>query len=296
MYKRKLSADEALETIKLRMKYDSSKTLNENVNLIQEQELEKDVETINGELKDTFTDEQTIVDTLLKYNTPEKFKQMLNKYKELTGEEMGFSFRKGFTPRSDKSEWAQLKDHAKSVGYNLEGDLSGANTKFVPTGKVAVDEVQKVINDTYCTNLENGKIKFGYNAGLTWEKWMEKYKVTPEQLEIAKKSCKKKTSDSGGGSGGGSTPKVTIPAELKDVKDFQDWLDKNHPGWHDKYNTLGKDVAKGYGKFGPRTTKAWTTYKDEYLKGGNTPTVTPTPTGNPDLEVDDKDAGFDQPF
>jgi hypothetical protein len=294
MYKRKLSADEALETIKLRMKYDSSKTLNENVNLIQEQELEKDVETINGELKDTFTDEQTIVDTLLKYNTPEKFKQMLNKYKELTGEEMGFSFRKGFTPRSDKSEWAQLKDHAKSVGYNLEGDLSGANTKFVPTGKVAVDEVQKVINDTYCTNLENGKIKFGYNAGLTWEKWMEKYKVTPEQLEIAKKSCKKKTSDSGGGSGGGSTPKVTIPAELKDVKDFQDWLDKNHPGWHDKYNTLGKDVAKGYGKFGPRTSKAWSTYKDAYLKAS--PNQPSTTTTNPDLEVDDKDAGFDQPF
>jgi hypothetical protein len=27
-----------------------------------------------------------------------------------------------------------------------------------------------------------------------------------------------------------------------------------------------------------------------------TPTVTPTPTGNPDLEVDDKDASLDQPF
>jgi hypothetical protein len=86
----------------------------------------------------------------------------------------------------------------------------------------------------------------------------------------------------------------TAPAELKDVKAFQTWLDKNKPGWHDKYNTLGTDPAKGYGKFGPRTSKAWSTYKDEYLKGTNTPTV--TPTGNPDLEVDDKDASFDQPF
>jgi hypothetical protein len=115
-----------------------------------------------------------------------------------------------------------------------------------------------------------------------------------EQLEIAKKSCKKKTSGSGGGSGGGSTPKVTIPAELKDVKDFQDWLDKNHPGWHDKYNTLGKDVAKGYGKFGPRTSKAWSTYKDAYLKAS--PNQPSTTTTNPDLEVDDKDASLDQPF
>ena len=87
---------------------------------------------------------------------------------------------------------------------------------------------------------------------------------------------------------------TTAPAELKSVTDFQDWLDKNHPGWHDKYNTLNKSTPKGYGKFGPRTTKAWATYKDEYLKGTNTPTV--TPTGNPDLEVDDKDASFDQPF
>jgi hypothetical protein len=87
---------------------------------------------------------------------------------------------------------------------------------------------------------------------------------------------------------------TTLPTELKDVKAFQTWLDKNKPGWHDKYNTLGDDPAKGYGKFGPRTSKAWSTYKDEYLKGTNTPTV--TPTGNPDLEVDDKDASFDQPF
>ncbi len=43
MYKVKLSPEEVLETIKLRMKYDSSKTLNENVNLIQEQDLEKRV-------------------------------------------------------------------------------------------------------------------------------------------------------------------------------------------------------------------------------------------------------------
>jgi len=269
MYKRKLSADEALETIKLRMNYDSSKTLNENINLIQEQDLEKDIDTVNGELKAAFTDEQRIVDILSKYDTPQKFKQMLDKYKEVTGEEIGKTFMRGFTPRSDKSEWAQLKAHAKSVGYNLEYDVnSEINTKFVPTGKVVVDP------NSGSTDSVRGKFQ-GFHG-----------------RQVQKDN--KKTSDSGGGSGGGSTSKITIPAELKDVKDFHDWLDKTHPGWHDKYNTLGKDVAKGYGKFGPRTTKAWERYKNDYLK--KTPTVTPTPTGNPDLEVDDKDAGFDQPF
>ena len=82
----------------------------------------------------------------------------------------------------------------------------------------------------------------------------------------------------------GAASTASIPAELKDVKAFQDWLDKTHPGWHDKYNTLGGIVSKGYGKFGPRTTKAWATYKDEYLNGStatadSTGTETPNPSG-----------------
>jgi len=152
MYKVKLSPEEALETIKLRMKYDSSKTLNENVNLIQEQDLEKDVETVKNELGAMFnTDEQEVVDILKKYNTSGKFNQFLSKFKEITKKDLGAAFGNSFAPASDKTEWN-----------------------------------------------------------------------------------------------------------------------------------------------GPRTTKAWATYKDEYLK--KTPTVTPTPTGNPDLEVDDKDASLDQPF
>jgi hypothetical protein len=62
---------------------------------------------------------------------------------------------------------------------------------------------------------------------------------------------------------------VTIPTpkELKDVKNFQDWLDTNHPGWHKKYKTLNKSVPKGYGIFGPNTSAAWNQYKNEYLTG-----------------------------
>ena len=237
MIKRKLSADEALETIKLRMNYDSSKTLNENVNVIQEQDITKDVETVRDELGATFnTDEQEVVDILKKYNTGAKFNQFLNKFKEITKKDLGSSFGNSFAPSSDKSEWKELADHLKGIGISLKHEIGKRGENITKIGGVGSPSV----ND------------------------------------------------------GGGTSKSTMPAELKSVTEFQDWLDKTHPGWHDQYKTLGKDATKGYGKFGPRTSKAWATYKDEYLKGGNTPT--PTATGNPDFEVDDKDAGFDQPF
>ena len=51
-----------------------------------------------------------------------------------------------------------------------------------------------------------------------------------------------------------STPSNT---EDLDVKEFQSWLDDNHPGWHSKYGTLGDDEEKGWGIFGPNTKKAW---------------------------------------
>lgn len=51
-----------------------------------------------------------------------------------------------------------------------------------------------------------------------------------------------------------------------DVKKFQSWLDQNKPGWAWGYpgGVVGK--LSGYGIFGPRTTRAWSLYKDEYKK------------------------------
>jgi hypothetical protein len=60
-----------------------------------------------------------------------------------------------------------------------------------------------------------------------------------------------------------------IPTELKDingVKAFQDWLDENKAGWASGYaNGVLNKLGKGYGRMGPRTTKAWGLFKDEYL-------------------------------
>ena len=61
------------------------------------------------------------------------------------------------------------------------------------------------------------------------------------------------------------TPVKSSDDEL-DVKDFQTWLDKNKPGWHNKYGTLGDDEEKGWGTFGPNTRRAWSNpeMKKEY--------------------------------
>ena len=69
--------------------------------------------------------------------------------------------------------------------------------------------------------------------------------------------------------------KYILPKELSGkVKQFQDWLDKNHPGWHKKYGTLKQNLQKGYGKFGPNTNKAWVLYGKDFLVGKEEPTQT----------------------
>lgn len=51
------------------------------------------------------------------------------------------------------------------------------------------------------------------------------------------------------------------PSSTEEIKKFQDWMDKNHPGW-----VNGKNLSKGtgYGNWGPSTEKAWEKYKSVY--------------------------------
>jgi hypothetical protein len=259
MYKVKLSPEEALETIKLRMKYDSSKTLNENIGIVKEQK----------------SDEEFNEDVIGSYERKE-----LNKIAQDT-----------------VNAQSPVKWYDVFVKWNGSGK-----------SKVRDDQFWRYdVNGDIWNFKKNGGFIYAYANGKsdkgTWVVNGTDFKITMEDgdeydSKINKWKGAANTSNSNNSSTGststGAASTSSIPSELKDVKAFQDWLDKTHPGWHDKYNTLGGIVSKGYGKFGPRTTKAWATYKDEYLK--KTPTVTPTPTGNPDLEVDDKDASLDQPF
>jgi hypothetical protein len=254
MYKVKLSPEEALETIKLRMKYDSSKTLTENVSIVKEQEFNEDTTTGLG-----------YNDALVNNNNKgTKWYDVIEKWVK------DKSATKKFKSRDDQF-WYYAKD---GIIWNFKKD-----GKFIYS-----DPKNDPINGKWVVNGTD--IKISTDDGDEYDSKTDKWKGA------ANTSNSNNSSTGAASTGAAST--ASIPAELKDVKAFQDWLDKTHPGWHDKYNTLGGIVSKGYGKFGPRTTKAWATYKDEYLN--KTPTVTPTPTGNPDLEVDDKEASLDQPF
>ena len=53
------------------------------------------------------------------------------------------------------------------------------------------------------------------------------------------------------------------------TKDFQDWMDINHPNWvgcTDNACTNGRNLNKGngYGNFGESTTKSWNLYGNDF--------------------------------
>jgi hypothetical protein len=54
----------------------------------------------------------------------------------------------------------------------------------------------------------------------------------------------------------------TKPTSTEEIKKFQDWLDKNHPGW---VNGKSLNKSTGYGSMGPSTEKAWDKYANEYV-------------------------------
>jgi hypothetical protein len=78
----------------------------------------------------------------------------------------------------------------------------------------------------------------------------------------------------------------------ENIEHFQDWLDANKPGWAWGYPGGIVNKKGGYGKFGPRTTKAWNVYKDLYLKNpkGSQASITPIiPKVNPSSDITETD-------
>jgi hypothetical protein len=89
-----------------------------------------------------------------------------------------------------------------------------------------------------------------------------------------------------------------IPKELVDaegVKKFQDWLDKNYPGWARGYKDgiLNKS-GRGYGRFGPRTTAAWNQYKNDYTTSLTSKEETPAKNEIPTAGSEFEDIGADE--
>jgi hypothetical protein len=220
------SPQESLKRVKLMMKYDISKTLNENKEIIFEQDTtDADVEDIVRELDRFNSDEQKIVDIIKKYKNKSSFQNFLNKYKSISKKDFGDEIARAIKYPGDAKEYADLAKHLKTIGITL-GQTAGSSGR----GRLTFDGASKT--------------------------------SAPVNTD--------------------GTKTVTIPPELKDVKAFQDWLDVNAKGWAKGYTdgiiNQGKN-GRGYGTFGPRTQKAWATYKDQYLKG-DTAAETPA-TGTP---------------
>jgi hypothetical protein len=138
----KYSPQEALERIKLMMNYDSSKTLNENKEVLSEQFAgftnkpsntgNSDVDTIVDELNSVGnTDEQKIVNILKKYNTQSKFTKFLSDYKSKSGKDLGVDMLRAFTSsKGSDGIWAGGRDPLEL--NDLESHLKTINMELTP--------------------------------------------------------------------------------------------------------------------------------------------------------------------
>jgi hypothetical protein len=147
----------------------------------------------------------------------------------------------------------------------------------------AVTERQTHINNTFCS-VKGGVIvnpNSSVNNGKKWDDYVSENTVTANEIEVSKKTCPNaelsKTANN-------QTPAPKIPEKLKNaegVMKFQEWLDTNKAGWATGYPGNILKQGKGYGRFGPRTSRAWGLYKTEFL----TPTAEVKPITQEEIKV-----------
>lgn len=225
MYTKKYSPEESLEKIKLFMKYDSKKTLNENKLIVEQVDISGDIRDIKDEIDKFNSDEDLLIKIIEKYTKKEDFKKLLDAFKEKYATELGTSLYLAINSQ-DKKESQQLIDHLAKLGITAK---------------------RQPMTD------KSGKWQWAFDFG----------DATP------KSDTNKSKADS-------SKIKIQIPEDLKDVngvKAFQDWLDQNVTGWAKGYKDGKVNKGQqnpgfksgGYGSFGPRTSAAWATYKNQYL-------------------------------
>jgi hypothetical protein len=262
MIQPKYSPQEALEKIKLGMKYDLSKTLNENKKSVSKQIVSEQAAGCQNTMeKSEVTEFASIAGNATfqlrtafarMFNQQESADEILDSVKQIKGknvidpttgecvpakslfekrwkvankgkyaianailhpfsddDKLTFSQTLKMLIESDYykgSSYADTQDVIDSLKQALK--LYNEDTTPIPpkpeptpsdTGR------QKSINDTYCKNVKDGVIQFGFNKGITWDSWVKKYKVTAQEIETAKNSCGKVNKGGGktGGGGGG---------------------------------------------------------------------------------------------
>lgn len=251
MVQPKYSPEEALQRVKLMMGYDLKKSLRENVKSTGAILNEQDGSGVGPE------EAVSIAYSIYSEMAGDVESEDLNDVMEiLKSQVIGKTWDEGgcllnkvieyYKTQSGKASW--------SWGGMTTGNLIKDITDSEEAGEAQFNDVKKRLLNLINTEL-NGFCKSG-----------AKKEENKKEESGGKKDEKKNT---GGGGGGSKSPK--IPAELKDiygVKKFQDWLDKNKPGWATGFSGGVLNKAGGYGRFGPRTTRGWNSYGQEYLKGG----------------------------
>lgn len=124
MIQPKYSPEEALQRVKLMMKYDSSKTLNENKLFIEQADISVDIRDINAEVSAFNADEDEIIKIIQKYKTADEFNKLAAAWKDKYGTDFGTAIYSAINT-NDPTESQQLKDHLASIGITATSQSTG---------------------------------------------------------------------------------------------------------------------------------------------------------------------------
>jgi len=109
-------------------------------------------------------------------------------------------------------------------------------------------------NNLISEEIKKMRMIMGYNRSKTLNENIEMIS------EITGAGATPPDAAAGAGTAGAGTVKVyTVPSDLKNVKDFQEWVVKQ--GWGSELGPRGAD-----NKYGRYTAAAFAKHKDEYLK------------------------------
>lgn len=251
MYKNKLTPEEALSAIILRMKYDSKKTLNENLEIAEVSLPRTDpdykiAQEIWFGVGGPGTNTDKFLSGLKKIKTPQQFNRVNSQVAYFTHNLTIDAWVNDDFGSDDGNAVNEIINHLKSIGIDATADFDTAGNFRENTFKI------KNIPSTPTTTGDNSaaaQVTKGITAG-------------PENTKKAiEAGVKNKT-----------VTNPTAPADL-DVKKFQDWLDNNKGEWawspkQQRNYKVEQNPNRGYGRFGPSTQRMWNDpkVKEEYLK------------------------------
>jgi len=92
-----------------------------------------DVGAIMRELDKNNSDESAIVNIVKKYKDKASFKNFTDQYKTISGKDFGTDVYRAIQPYNDKTEWADLSNHLKSMGITLGTATTNGGNRSIAT-------------------------------------------------------------------------------------------------------------------------------------------------------------------